>query len=246
MTHRTNFFIATFLSVLFIIIDIPLSAQGWREYDTKILYVYAPSGLNMREGPTVSHGKITKIPYGAKVELVVKSSEQNLKVDGLPGGMAKVMYEGYTGYTFDGYLSQFQPPKEGTSFKDYLELLRNDGHLVYYEEVHRDYDGYFQSEESLMIHQSYWYEAFLVARLLCKLPPKFDFPQPKDKEETTYKNPDKAEYAWSDELVVGQENGQISWIEYRYRAEGGGKVVRIAYGEKDSGMIKITDLGIAD
>ncbi|MEM6802821.1 MAG: SH3 domain-containing protein [Bacteroidota bacterium] len=226
--------------------DITSLAQGWREYDTKTLYVYAPSGLNMREGPTVSHEKLTKIPYGAKVELLVKSTKQDLTVDGLPGGMAKVMYNGYTGYTFDGYLSQFQPPKEGTTFKDYLELLRNDGHLVYYEEVSRDYDGYFQAEESLMIHQSYWYEAFLVARLLCKLPPSFNFPQPKDKEETSYKNPDKAEYSWSDELVVGQENGKIAWIEYRYRAEATGKVVRIAYGETDSNMIKITELLIAD
>lgn len=214
--------------------------------EKEYLYIYAPNGLNMREGPTVSYGKLTKIPYGAKVELIVPAAERNITVDGLLGGMAKVAYGGYTGYAFDGYMSQFRAPEKQSKVRDYVEILRQDGHLIYYEKTEKDFDGYFRFEESIILHKSDWAEAFLVAKQLFAIPEKLYFPVKNNKTESTYVNPDKPSFAWSDELTVTRENGHIASMTYTYRLEGGGTGVSIQYYEPDSEAIKITRIEIAD
>lgn len=216
--------------------------------EKKIAYVYAPNGLNMRKGPKLSDQKLTKIPYGAKVEILAPGSGTSLSVDGFTGGMAKIKYEDLTGYAFEGYLSQFSTPPQDMEGKVtlYVETLRAEGHLVYYEKVERDYDGYFQFEESIIIHKSNWEEAFLVAKQLFNIPPKLNFPPKISKSESVYVNPDKKEFAWSDELIVSREGSKVTHINYYYRGEGGGTSVTIAYLEEDNGAIKITRLDIAD
>lgn len=245
---QTHFIFLTYLLLgNFLLPDsqaFPIESQQIQE--GQYAYIYAPNGLNMREGPTTSFEKMTKIPYGAKVEIIVPAKEKNLTVDGLQGGMAKVSYEGYTGYAFDGYMTQFPTPNEEGKVRDYVEALRQVGHLVYYETVERDYDGYFQFEESIIIHKSNWEEAFLVAKQLFDIPPKLNFPLASSKTESIFINPDKEESAWSDELKVTRERGLITNLNYYFRAEGGGTSVNIAYFEPDSEAIKITQLNIAD
>lgn len=211
-------------------------------------YIYAPNGLNMREGPNLSDKKLTKIPYGAKVEVLAKGSGNKLSVDGLTGSMAHIKYQDFTGYAFEGYLSQFScPPKQGEEkVRRYVETLRIEGHMVFYEKIERDYDGYFQFEESIIIHQSDWEEAFLVAKELFHIPPKLNFPPQISKSESVYVNPDKKDFAWSDELKVTRERGLVTNLNYYFRGEGGGTSVNIAYFEPDSEGIKISRLEIAD
>ena len=72
---------------------------------TRTYYVLAPSGLNLRKEAKANSEKLTNIPYGAQVELITKPEESSMLVDQIPGGMAKVSYEGLIGYAFDGYLS---------------------------------------------------------------------------------------------------------------------------------------------
>ncbi|MDW3646082.1 MAG: SH3 domain-containing protein [Bacteroidia bacterium] len=210
------------------------------------LYVFAPNGLNMREGPEVSHNKLTKIPYGAKVELISPPGKKELVVDGLKGGMAKVSYGGFTGYAFDGYMSKYQAPSLNMEIRKYVDELRKDGHVVYYEKTERDYDGYFQYEESILLFDYSWQEGFLVAKQLCRIPQKLYFPPASDKDEEKFENPEKAEYAWSDELSVKREKGKITEISYYYRGEGGGHSVTIKEDNEGHNALRITDLGIAD
>lgn len=214
--------------------------------EAKYLYVYAPNGLNMREGPLVSHNKLTKIPYGAKVELISPAGEQELTVDGLIGGMAKVSYEGFTGYAFEGYLCKYKAPSLNMEIRKYVEELRQDGHMVYYEKTERDYDGYFQFEESILLFDYSWQEGFLVAKQLCRIPPKFNFPSSGKQDEEKFENPEKAEYAWSDEMSVKRAKGKIVEISYYYRGEGGGHSVTIKEDKEGHNALRITSLGIAD
>ena len=214
--------------------------------EVKYLYVYAPNGLNMREGPLVSHNKLTKIPYGAKVELISPAGEQELVVDGLPGGMAKVSYGGFTGYAFEGYLTKYRAPEKNLEARKYVDALRGDGHLVYYEKTERDYDGYFQFEEVIILHDCEWEDAFLVAKQLFNIPPKLYFPEASSKSEYKLENPDKAEYAWSDEMSVKRVDGTIAEISYYYRGEGSGHSVTIMPDKENPEAFRIIDLGIAD
>ncbi|MEO1214291.1 MAG: SH3 domain-containing protein [Bacteroidota bacterium] len=212
----------------------------------KYLYVYAPNGLNMRDGPELSYNKLIKIPYGAKVELIHHAEDQSLVVDGLTGGMAKLSYGGYTGYAFEGYLNKYRAPEKNMEARKYVDKLRSDGHLVYYEKTERDYDGYFQFEEAIILHECEWEDAFLVAKQLFRIPPKLYFPPTSNKSEDKFENPDKAEYAWSDEMSAKRVEGIIAEISYYYRGEGSGHSVTIKPDKDNPEAFRITDLGIAD
>jgi len=99
------------------------------------LFVWAKSGLNMREGPSTDFSKIKKLNYGEKVEVVdknpktksldltilKKSKKHNQFI--LMGHWIKVKIGNTEGYVFDGYLSRLpvMKMKETKDNKPYFE-----------------------------------------------------------------------------------------------------------------------------
>lgn len=252
MIHSKKLLILTGLATLFVLFT---AFRFARMEGTTTFYVLAPSGLNLRKDADPNSAKLDLVPLGGKVTLLAAPATKNLTVDQLSGGMAKVKYGDKVGFVFDGYLSQFPAPKQSINtpgdykLETYVEKLRSGPDVfVAHEEHTMDYGGHLTSESSIHIRTENWQEAFLIAKLLLNVPPKFLFPKPSKAVETIIPNPDKKAEAWSDEMKVERDKaGQLISINYYYRSEGGGwGAVITKSNEGGQKMLKIAYTGVAD
>jgi Bacterial SH3 domain len=103
------------------------------------IYVWARSGMNLRETPDFNGKKITTLPYGTLVRVVeyaqvvkswselagdieepvviqhkVMKNKKNNAAYIIEGSWVKVISAGKEGYVFDAYLSRMPPHKTGT------------------------------------------------------------------------------------------------------------------------------------
>lgn len=155
-------------------------------------------------------------------------------------------HESEEGYAFDGFLSRFPPPAKGMKLEAYVRMIRAAHIDVYRETISRDWGGYFQDEESIVLKTENWAEAFLIAKQLFDIPSKLGFPGASTEPKTVLVNPDKAEYVWSDEITaVRKEDGSFSEITYEYRTMGGGKTIMISYDARERG-IRLSGVSIGD
>jgi hypothetical protein len=213
-----------------------------------IRYVLATTGLNLRQDASAGSPVLARMPFGAEVRLLKPTVVDDLTVDNIPGGMAQVAYDGETGYAFDGYLSQFPPPDlEGMETGDYVQRLRSVRHDVLLEEIRRDYGGgYQQQEKALVLPTTELAEAFLITKLLHRMPRGIHFPPASDELESTYPNPAKHSATWNDELQVERnERGEVIVMRYYLRGEGGGITVTIRPNEDPEG-IRIGQILVTD
>lgn len=197
------------------------------------LYVHAPSGLNMRTTSNPSSAKLATIPIGTEVELVAAPASEDMVIDNLPGGMAKVKANGQTGFMFSGYLLPYPTPNPGMKTEDYVDMLRRAGVAYTYEEHRIDNDGHASYSEVFYLNKGDFLGAWLVAQRLYKISPKFKIPHPdskKDKEIIELAQ--KAEYVWGEQMVITRKNGVIEMIDYFIEREGGGWSVSIEPGRK--------------
>lgn len=217
---------------------------------SKTLYVHAPSGLNLRQTSASSSAKLATLDYGTKVTLETPATNQEMVIDNLAGGMAKITANGQTGYMFSGYLSPYPTPKPGSSTEDYVFKLR-DAQIEYtYEEHKYDNDGHIVFQEVFYLSKDDWYGAWLVVTQLYKVPKAIKFPAPSDKkDQTVFKNPSPHEYVWSDELTVDRKNGKITKVVYYQRGEGSGWSITMEPGTKENykeDKMKVTHQMVAD
>jgi hypothetical protein len=159
--------------------------------------------------------------------------------------MARVRYGDYIGYVFDGYLGRFPAPHNNLSVEGYVYTIRGNGEDVYYERIHRDWGGYTQFEERIVLSGKRWEEAFLIAKLLFNIPEKLNFPSKAHEKETIIENPEKTSNTWNDELKILREGTQLLKINYSVRREGGGEVIEIKPDEKNNNLV-ISRILIAD
>jgi uncharacterized protein YgiM (DUF1202 family) len=73
------------------------------------LYVIAKSGLKLREAASLTATPIQTVASGEKVKWISTDYKKPVTVEGIKGYMAKVSYEGKTGYMFDGFLAVNTP-----------------------------------------------------------------------------------------------------------------------------------------
>jgi hypothetical protein len=211
-------------------------------------FITAPNGLNLRKKSKADADKMGTISFGDKVDLLTPAKSETIVVDNVKGGMAKVDFDGVIGYAFEGYLSQFPPPRPNSSPEAYVEKIRNNGKEAIYEEYRKDWGGYIQYEEAITIQVADWAEAFLIAKLLFGIPQKLLFPNDTKIGEVIIPNPSPHENAWTDEMkVVRNIDGTLKEIRYSYRGEASGKHISISYpkDENDRGL-RISSRQIAD
>ncbi|MDO8367418.1 MAG: SH3 domain-containing protein [Saprospiraceae bacterium] len=121
MKKQTLFVVITWI----LMVSQVKAIRYYNEGDT--LYVWAQSGLVLRDAPDFKSKKITSLQFGS---IVVPNShketngiESSLEVipsciyEGqnysgyiIPGNWVQVFANGKTGYVFDGYLSKYPPP----------------------------------------------------------------------------------------------------------------------------------------
>ncbi|MEO1436862.1 MAG: SH3 domain-containing protein [Bacteroidota bacterium] len=209
-------------------------------------FIYAPSGLNLRNGPSTSDEKIETISYGSEIELLDCPGKAILTIDGLKGKMCKVRYDGKEGFIFTGYLSRFPAPKPELDVKGFIQLMQNKGLQPEYKKERFDDGGYIQDTEGFQLPIDDWQEAFLIAKIYFGIPDKISYPSDQPGTQVVVENPDKNEYIWNDELVVNrQEDGKtIKEIFYYYRGEGGGRTISIE--KSETGGLNVLETLIAD
>lgn len=197
------------------------------------LYVHAPSGLNMRATSNPSSAKLATIPIGTKVELIAAPGSEDMVIDNLPGGMAKVKANGQTGFMFSGYLLPYPTPNPEMKTEDYVDMLRRANVAYTFEEHRIDNDGHASYSEVFYLNKGDYKGAWLVAQRLYKIPSRFKFPHPdskKDQEIIEFE--EKAQYAWGEQMVITRKNGVIESVNYFQEREGGGWSVTIEPGRK--------------
>ena len=94
--------------------------------ESKIKYVAAKSGLNLRSEPGKTSKIVTLIPFGAKVT-IEKSEGSEIFLDGRYGRWVNVKHADKTGWVFSGFLCDFEPntiKKPAADFyRDYFRKL---------------------------------------------------------------------------------------------------------------------------
>ena len=211
-------------------------------------FITAPSGLNLRKNAESGSDKLGKISFGDQVDLLSPAKGKNLEVDQISGGMARINFDDVKGYAFEGYLSKIPPPTANISVESYAEKIRSKGIEVVFEERTKDWGGYIQYEEAIYVEVSDWAEAFLIAQTLFGIPEGFKFPKGTKVGKVIIPNPNKPEYAWTDEMEINRnEDGSLIDISYNYRGEASGKYVSISIPEdpNDRGL-RIGSLQVAD
>lgn len=153
----------SFLPVLLLIISHSLQAiDSYQPGDT--LCVWAASGLTLRKSASLTAAKLAAIPYGTRLIALNYYNGHDVEVEAVPGymsyeqqnppvmlggGFAKVVFQGDTGFVFDGYLSKLPPPTRvvdkrytapaGESFEDWAK--RNFGLPVFIKRGTWEYDS---------------------------------------------------------------------------------------------------------
>ena len=114
--------------LLFLFQITQLTAQTSRFKDGETLYVWAQSGLNMREKSDAKASKVAAIPYGAKVfvstniGVKIPFEVEEFKGFTVKGYWLLVKYGNTEGYVFDGFLSRLPAPKyEKGGIEDYFK-----------------------------------------------------------------------------------------------------------------------------
>ncbi|WP_020570698.1 hypothetical protein [Neolewinella persica] len=127
------------LLLLFLLLPCFLTAQTGKEYPDR--YVWAKSGLTMRNTGNTGGEKIMVVPFGAKVSPTGKVGQQ-ANVTALPAvsyrqegqslnsdaylmqeSYLEVTYQDKTGYLYNGYLSEYSPTVEAGSPTDYIAWM---------------------------------------------------------------------------------------------------------------------------
>lgn len=91
-----------FSIVLLFLLNVSVFAQG-------TLYVIAKSGLKLRETASLTATPIQTVASGEAVKWISTEYKKEFTVEGITGYMAKVSYNGKTGYMFDGFLAVNSP-----------------------------------------------------------------------------------------------------------------------------------------
>ncbi|WP_136465962.1 SH3 domain-containing protein [Flagellimonas onchidii] len=124
-------------------------AANSQESSAKPYYIWAKSGLSLRESPSANAEKITIIPYKSEVS-IISDSGILLTVTEFPGfdytdNWVKIKYKDFIGYSFMGYLSTIKPPElhENYPLLEYLNdsFSKIDTHILSrYEDCTTDDD----------------------------------------------------------------------------------------------------------
>ena len=126
--------------IVLIIVFMAYTAFGQVNLEKENLYVYAPSGLNLRAEPH-AHSKVLEVvDYGEKVELLSRTDSFPEQMGWVSGHWVKVSYEGSEGYLFDGYLSDLVFPRYD------FEFCMDDMDLIYPLESYMDFHFFPQLE----------------------------------------------------------------------------------------------------
>ena len=127
------------LSFLFIALILPaltLSCKGEASSETpeaaipaaqttgEIRYVFARSGLNLREAPSADAAVTATAPYGAQLAVLEDDAAPvPMQFEGLKGHWLKVQHGDVSGYVFNGLLGRRPAPRADEEYQAYIHRV---------------------------------------------------------------------------------------------------------------------------
>lgn len=130
------------------------------------LYVWAKSGLTVRNKPFINGEKTGIVKYGERIKIVEKTSFlysdevlESYQVNGewtsnfnLIGYWVKIIFEDQEGFIFDGYLSKFPAPK----YESRVSSKMTFENLEPFEEWAKREFGVLSTKKKTMPNSDYW------------------------------------------------------------------------------------------
>lgn len=186
---------------------------------TEYRYVTAYSGLSLREFNNTKSGRLAKMPYGSRVEVIEAEAQPTMTVAGISGSMDKVIFDHRSGYAFSGYLSRYFPPEEGITVPGYASELKK----VFPEVEYRSLPGGSSSKptltETIELPGAKWHEAYFIAQKLFEFPSEFQFPSAEGKDLEIIKDNKPKRDLWVSQLEISRSSGALQKIEYVYSSK---------------------------
>ena len=189
------------------------------ETTPEYLFVTAYSGLSLREFGNLNSDRLAKMPYGTKVKVITPEKNLTMNVGGIKGGMDEIEFNQKKGFAFNGYLSKFFPPEDDVSPKVYAEELKALFPSVTFSESVGGTASKPTNTETLILPTDHWHEAYFVAQHLFDFPNKYEFPNPKGKDEEIVKDGKKDNTKNLSELLIYRKEDVLQKIKYVYQAE---------------------------
>ena len=181
-------------------------------------YVFAKSGLNLREEADLKSKVIKRLPLNTKVEVhTYDFGSGKMVIEGLEGKMIKVKAGNIQGYVFSGFLTAYPVPKKA-DFGAYANKLQLDEQFplkVNYRswETAETDSSFLKFDEVLTFSEvdnsrDNWQQFFLIAQKLGFMNhEKFTFAFPGPEQETLINLTDKR----SIEYQSREKNGAGNW-----------------------------------
>jgi hypothetical protein len=198
------------------------------------LYVTAFTGLSLREYANLQSEKLTVMPYGTKVKVIIAEENPTMIIDEIKGGMNEIEFNHKKGYAFNGFLSKIFPPENDISAKGYAEDLKIHFSSVVFTESTGGTASRPTNTESLFLPTEKWHEAFYIAQQLFEFPKEFKYPSQKGKDFQIITDRKIKRDKWLSELHISRKKDALTKIEYVYKTKGFSKLVAIT--KEDNGM----------
>lgn len=186
-------------------------------------YVFANSGLNLREAPDLNSDVIIRLALGKRVKVYHdEASSTTMTIEGLEGKMVKVKSEGKSGYVFSGFLVPYPVPVKN-DFWSYANKLQLDGLEVDYVQTKspESDSSFLELNQSLQFpgepSRDRWQNFYLIAKKLgfMNFEKVYDFPFPGPENEGLLTNLITDKKIKNDSK---ERNHQGHWVE-TYRVE---------------------------
>ena len=228
-------------------------------------FVFAKSGLNMREEPELKSKVIQRLPLGAKVEVHdYDFGSGDMIIEGLKGKMVKVKSQGKEGYVFSGYLNSYLVPDKNdfgayanklqmsdenmeVNYKNWDEEASDSSHYELHEELT------FPSENTL----EKWQEFFMIAQKMGFMNHDksfvFAFPNPKEpgkliniatKKEISRSSRTKDDSGnWVDNYPIDLDDDLLWFINIEVATNNEGELIYISESTRQEGGGQSTTIG---
>lgn len=212
----------------------PLIAAPSKALNQTFAYVLAPGGLYLRAHNNLHSERLTLMPWGSKVLIQEKPSDNTMTVSGIPGTMYTVRFNDLDGYAFSGYLGPYAPPGHKMNASQYA------AHLIDIQDVDAETSCGADSKdlnlpqysrtvsedltapsvtETLFMPGMNLNQSYLVAQRLFGIPEDLKCPSVIGAENAVYPDKKPKKGIWKSELAVRRANGQIQEMTYLYRSK---------------------------
>ena len=212
----------------------PLIAAPSKALNQTFAYVLAPGGLYLRAHNNLHSERLTLMPWGSKVLIQEKPSDNTMTVSGIPGTMYTVRFNDLDGYAFSGYLGPYAPPGHKMNASQYAAHLidiqnvdaetscgadSKDLNLPQYSRTVSEDLTAPSVTETLFMPGMNLNQSYLVAQRLFGIPEDLKCPSVIGAENAVYPDKKPKKGIWKSELAVRRANGQIQEMTYLYRSK---------------------------